>query len=377
MPMETDTTFLALAELLYEAALQGGGWEQVLKSIAQAYGASGAAMLGIDTYAGRVGFRFTYRLDAEEMATRGLCLAGGDARAFSDVLFVHDALRLENEALAPIEIARWLKERRGETCYVGARMLVAPGELALAILDSGAGMTIHGVVQFRKLAPHAERALQISRRLAELDLHSSAVGDTLEMLPFGVFLIDAEQKVRFANRSARDVIADRDGLELREAQLHATEAGWDERLDRLLRVACAADVYLNKPPGGGLLLERPSGQRPYSILVMPLGREEEQLVFATESPAAAVFVTDPARRERLPQELLQSVYALTQAEARLACLIAAGLTLDEAAEELGTARGTVRVHLERIFRKTGTHRQPDLVRLLLTSPALVKGPPER
>jgi DNA-binding CsgD family transcriptional regulator len=47
-----------------------------------------------------------------------------------------------------------------------------------------------------------------------------------------------------------------------------------------------------------------------------------------------------------------------------------GHTLAEAAEILGVARSTVKSHLDVIYRKTNTHRQADLVRLVmgLTSP---------
>ena len=47
-----------------------------------------------------------------------------------------------------------------------------------------------------------------------------------------------------------------------------------------------------------------------------------------------------------------------------------GHTLAEAAAILGVARSTVKSQLDAIYRKTNTHRQADLVRLVmsLTSP---------
>jgi DNA-binding CsgD family transcriptional regulator len=43
-----------------------------------------------------------------------------------------------------------------------------------------------------------------------------------------------------------------------------------------------------------------------------------------------------------------------------------------AAETLGVAYETVRKHLKQIFGKTGTERQADLVRILITGPAAVR-----
>ncbi|MNG23881.1 hypothetical protein D3C84_1085400 [compost metagenome] len=50
-------------------------------------------------------------------------------------------------------------------------------------------------------------------------------------------------------------------------------------------------------------------------------------------------------------------------------LLANGLTLDEASEELGISRNTARAHLRSTFSKTGVTRQTMLVRLILRSVA--------
>jgi len=48
-------------------------------------------------------------------------------------------------------------------------------------------------------------------------------------------------------------------------------------------------------------------------------------------------------------------------------LVAQGITLDEASARLGLRVETVRTRLKTIFEKTDTHRQADLVRLVLLS----------
>jgi DNA-binding CsgD family transcriptional regulator len=57
-------------------------------------------------------------------------------------------------------------------------------------------------------------------------------------------------------------------------------------------------------------------------------------------------------------------FSLTPAEARLASLMASGMSLEDAAEKLTIARQTARTQLKAIFMKTGTHRQSQLVALL-------------
>jgi DNA-binding CsgD family transcriptional regulator len=59
------------------------------------------------------------------------------------------------------------------------------------------------------------------------------------------------------------------------------------------------------------------------------------------------------------------VFALTPAEARTALALFEGDRLQDVADRLGLSLATVRTHVQRAFDKTGTHRQADLVRLLL------------
>src|SRR5262249_25489011 len=62
--------------------------------------------------------------------------------------------------------------------------------------------------------------------------------------------------------------------------------------------------------------------------------------------------------------LLCKLFGLTPAEAKLASIVGEGLSPDQAAEELGISRETVRNQLRAVFTKTATHRQSELVALL-------------
>ncbi|WP_292508687.1 helix-turn-helix transcriptional regulator [Mesorhizobium sp.] len=62
--------------------------------------------------------------------------------------------------------------------------------------------------------------------------------------------------------------------------------------------------------------------------------------------------------------VLSGLFDLTPAEARLAVELASGHSVQEAAMEIGIAVKSARTYLERIFRKTETSRQSQLVALL-------------
>lgn len=69
--------------------------------------------------------------------------------------------------------------------------------------------------------------------------------------------------------------------------------------------------------------------------------------------------------------LLRNALGLMSAEALVAMFLAQGRRSDETAAELGISTHTARTHLKRIFSKTQTTRQAELVHLLM---ALQTGP---
>ncbi len=80
---------------------------------------------------------------------------------------------------------------------------------------------------------------------------------------------------------------------------------------------------------------------------------------------AAVLVMTPVGSSQAPAtELVQSLYDLTPAEARIARGLVAGKTLEEIAAEQSVSRNTVRTHLRGVMEKTGCKRQAEVVALL-------------
>ena len=66
-----------------------------------------------------------------------------------------------------------------------------------------------------------------------------------------------------------------------------------------------------------------------------------------------------------PAAILARTFCLTPSEAKLACVIARGASPYIAARELNISKETARNQLKAVFAKTGTHRQSELVALLL------------
>lgn len=79
---------------------------------------------------------------------------------------------------------------------------------------------------------------------------------------------------------------------------------------------------------------------------------------------AAVFISTTTSASPPPEDVLITLYDLTPAEARVVLRIGKGLTAPQCAIRLDISENTLKTHLGRIFAKTDTARQTDLVRLV-------------
>lgn len=221
------------------------------------------------------------------------------------------------------------------------------------------------------LVPHLQRAFRIGQMLEGLRLERTLLNQTLAKLPQGALIVSRAGKVVFANPSAEQVLARQDGLMLdRQGALQAAFASAHKQLRQLIENAGQPASVLPAHCGGLFQLERPSGLRPLSLLIAPLNLEISH--FNYHQPSVLIFINDPEQQTEAVEERLQHLYNLTPAEAKLAIVLIRGKNVIEAAVELGVSPNTARTHLKRIFQKTGTHRQSELVNLLLNSPATLK-----
>jgi DNA-binding CsgD family transcriptional regulator len=104
-------------------------------------------------------------------------------------------------------------------------------------------------------------------------------------------------------------------------------------------------------------------KRPLHLFVSPLRTAVAWAGLTSPAPIVLVLIIDPERAPRGVESNLRALFELTPAEARVARGIAAGETLIGVAEALGILSSTARTHLHRVFEKTGTKRQAELVKL--------------
>jgi DNA-binding CsgD family transcriptional regulator len=226
------------------------------------------------------------------------------------------------------------------------------------------------VGRLQRLAPHMLRVTQLNRQLAGLETRALAAEAVLDGLVTAMIVVNAKGRVVYMNTAAEQIIIAGDGLTASRFLLDAVRPGEGKLLRQLVASALQVPRNVIASPGGVMRISRRSGCAPYEVLVAPISAATLRLDF--DGPLAAVFVRDPEARVVTPTDRLQSLYALTGAEARLMQALLAGDTLDTIAERVGVSRETLRSQLKAVFLKTGTSSQIELIRLGLRGLAAFK-----
>lgn len=223
----------------------------------------------------------------------------------------------------------------------------------------------------RALTPHLKRAAHIHRRLSDVDLLAHAQARALDVLPMGVLLFDGRIRLLMANQRARDVVRAADGLTLDRGAPNAHLPAEAAKLKALL--ARAVGRVDGSRTGGVMRVSRTSGREPYEVLVIPLTAPMDGLRPWGE-PSAAVFVVDTADHGPVDTDVLRELYGLTASEVRVAAALAAGLRVEEIADQRHLTRESIRWLVKQVLHKTGARTQAQaVIRILAGTSPLRRG----
>lgn len=174
-----------------------------------------------------------------------------------------------------------------------------------------------------------------------------------------ILVVDVCGHVSYTNAAAERLLEREDGLRTQRGLLAASTPAESAMLLQLIKAAAKVEGAR----GGSISVARPSGEAAWAVLVVP---GAELLTTASLAAKALLFIDAPACDARSTQEELCRTHGLTRTEAAWATFLAReSATVREAADHFGVTVNTAKTHLKRIFDKTNTRRQSDLVRLIL------------
>jgi DNA-binding CsgD family transcriptional regulator len=221
----------------------------------------------------------------------------------------------------------------------------------------------------RTLLPHIAITLEIRRRTEAVDVRVRAAYEALGQVNIGVILLDAWMRPIFINARAEALAVPGEGLRLSAQSVAALRADETRTLHAMVARAIAfnhrsrdaSEAAIQHPPLR-CQLSRPPPRPPLLVTIVPV-HDPSLVGGASLATRAILLIVSP---ENPPgAEARNDLFHLTQRESQIAALLATGLSLTEAASQLDIGIGTARGYLKRVLAKTGTHRQGELVSLLL------------
>lgn len=226
----------------------------------------------------------------------------------------------------------------------------------------------HGLVddetrrRVRQIVPHIRRAMLVAKAIDQKTAEAATFADALDGLRAALLLVDGRGRIVHANAAGQGLLAAGDVLRLVGSRLAGTEGQTDNTLGEILRAVGNGDPGIGAK-GIALPLTGRDGAR-HVAHVLPLASGARHRIGATHGAVAAIFVHKATITTRSPPEAIAKSYKLTPTELRVLLAIVDVGGVPEVAEALGVADTTVKTHLGRVYGKTGTGRQADLVKLV-------------
>jgi DNA-binding CsgD family transcriptional regulator len=365
-----------LTDLIYEAAFVPERWNAVLQK-ASDLSASASAQV----------FFFS-----EASSPRGTTLENlrplfdefikGDMWKFSDGVQKMCAVQPASfvrvdDFMTPEEIerdpARIMLREFGIGAHLCSAIPMPTGELATFVFQKwmkDGHYARDEVDRLDALRPHLARASLVAGRLRME--RAEATTSTLDLMGLPAAVLSSGGRVMAANQRLERMdtvflpvahgglaIADRDANRLLQ--------------DAVLGNASVANVSSIPVPAIG-------GGAAFVVHLLPLRRAAHDIFAGADILLLATPITPSTL---VPSaSLLNALFDFTPSEARLAADLASGLTLAQSAAKRGVTTKTARTYLERIFHKTGTHQQSQVVAMIktvhpITALAEERQPPDR
>lgn len=234
----------------------------------------------------------------------------------------------------------------------------------------------------QQLVPHFRQALHVHNLIGRSESLGRMYADAINRLSVATILLTESGTVQKLNDYAQQLLDHADGLKLVGDRLEASYPSDNKELQKRIKEAFEARARGEALSGEALSVTRPSGEVNLGIVFETI--PDDGWADDKEQPTLLLYVRDAVNKSSVSATAAKELFDFTPAETALALELANGLSLEDAAENLGIMRNTARAHLRAIFSKTGVRRQAELVRVMLNSvvalssdvPGVVVGAPK-
>ncbi len=344
---------------IYEAAVVPENWPSVLDRLAEMADAEGTLLFtagpGIPRWLSSKSIRATIIEWTESKwfldNPRGQRLV-----PINEPRFLTDLDGLTMEEIEASDFYTELLRPRGLGWCVGTSIRAPSGDTLVFSIEKAhkKGPVPRAVAErLDELRPHLARAALLSGRLG-LERAKTAVA-TLDMIGLPAAALTREGRVVSANAG---FLAGSPSIRIGANDLVQFES---ESVQSRLMEAVSNVSNRHFAIGRSIPVSGTKSTPPLVIHVVPLRGAGLDLFTGALS---IIFLTPVVPNNSMSPELLQALFDLTPAEARIANQITEGRSIEWIALSTGHSHNTIRTHLKSVFHKTGVQRQAELVSLL-------------
>jgi DNA-binding CsgD family transcriptional regulator len=377
--------FSGLVDDIYKAALEPGQWSSAVQRVSELHQCRAALLLTPSTAPKAGGFIFAHGLSAAHLDMWATKYVNHDpwVKVANEKDVYHEGnVFLSDDLLSREDLEKTVFYREyltqvdvGSFCtgivFNGKRTGYAETSCSFFNRLRAPAFTEHDKKLHSLTVTHLSRALGTMYTLRDAELRLAANMAALDRVSAGVLLFGERGNVVFANASASKMLASGNGLAMRVGNAATDGSGWlqaddaddQARLTRAISEAIAMQPVVDAHFMSGTAFRR-KGRRPLLLQLSSLTAGNEFSRGERESWAIG-FLSELGASPRLDPAMLQTLFSLTAAESALAQAVLGGDSLEQVAAELGVSPNTVKTQLKSIYVKTDTHRQAQLVRLLM------------
>lgn len=363
-----DTVSMLIGDI-YSAAADDQQWQQVVQRISDMFDCSRVCVTGLDDSG----------IDAVST------VEDGDFNSENSlVAHLRDPMMAAAFA-APVGLAFSRRQITSEAAFRRRELWtdwyrdrdLAEGLACILHVDGGRNLSVHAhrgegqaefdddeLKVFQHLSGHMVRAGQMNRKMKQV----TAYAELFTRLPIGLVQLDRKGRATVVNTEAERLLSMANSpLAIRNGQLICFDKS--AGADLMAKLSALANGEIRGEITAVLTgAEQPEPTaRPTIVVSATRFGDSASAGIGMPGPVMVVLRDLAIERSSTFGRHLQDLFGLTPAESGLCIALAAGLPLKDAAAEADITFKTARTYLERIFAKTNTRQQSQLVALVKSS----------
>ncbi|WP_220718411.1 alpha/beta fold hydrolase [Agarivorans litoreus] len=215
------------------------------------------------------------------------------------------------------------------------------------------------------LLEHFNQALNIAKRIYQLEEKNHSLNSLLDHIPVGVILVNAKSEILLTNELAEETLQLGQGLYQRNKNLVTQQSESTELLNQYIEEL--SSLGPNESSSRGLPIQIGQDTDVQTMVILsPVNHLQNP---SLERNASVVVFISPSRPDvELDLAAFADGYNLTPKEARIVNYIAQGMSPPDIADKIFVSYNTVRTQLKSVFKKTNVSSQSELASLVLTGP---------